>query len=129
MNVKIIRGDTVENFKPWGMEKKTFLMCMHLSQFAGFIIPFGGLILPIIMWQTNKDESQEIDKHGKVILNWVISSLIYIAISFVLTIIVIGVFGLFAVGILAVVFTIIGAIKANEGTLWHYPLSIKFFKV
>lgn len=119
----------MEDFKPWGMEKKVFLMLMHLSQFAGYIIPLAGLVLPIIMWATNKEESQEVDNHGKVILNWVISSLIYICISFVLTFILIGVIGLFAVAICGIVFTIIGAIKANEGKLWHYPLSIKFFKV
>ena len=119
----------MEEIRPWDMEKKTFLMLMHLSQFAGFILPFGGLILPIIMWATNKDKSQEIDDHGKVILNWVISSLIYIAISLVLTVVLVGAIGLFVVGICAIVFTIIGAIKANEGKLWVYPLSIKFFKI
>jgi len=30
-------------------------------------------------------------------------------------------------GALTVIFPIIGAMKCNEGTLWKYPLSIKFF--
>jgi uncharacterized Tic20 family protein len=119
----------MEEFKPWGMEKKTFLMLMHLSQLAGFVIPFGGLILPIVMWATNKDESKEIDNHGKVILNWVFSSLIYFSISFVLMFIFIGIIGLFAVGICTIIFAVLGGIKANDGILWQYPLSIKFFKV
>ena len=119
----------MEEFKPWGMELKSYLLLMHLSQLAGFIIPFGGLIVPIIMWATNKDQSREIDNHGKVILNWIISAMIYGAICFVLIFVVIGVFGLMALGLCGLIFAIIGAIKANEGTLWQYPLSIKFFKV
>ncbi|MFV0391752.1 MAG: DUF4870 domain-containing protein [Paludibacteraceae bacterium] len=27
-----------------------------------------------------------------------------------------------------IIFTIIGALKANDGVVWNYPLSIKFFK-
>ncbi|MBP1638338.1 MAG: hypothetical protein H6Q18_1127, partial [Bacteroidetes bacterium] len=30
-------------------------------------------------------------------------------------------------GILDLVFTIIGAVKANNGEVWNYPLSIRFF--
>lgn len=119
----------MEEFKPWGMELKSYLLLMHLSQLAGYIIPLAGLIMPIVMWATNKDDSKEIDNHGKVILNWIISALIYGVVCLILSIVVIGVFGFIALGICALVFTIVGAIKANEGTLWHYPLSIKFFKV
>lgn len=116
-------------FRPWGMEQKTFLLLMHLSQLANFVIPFGGLILPLVMWTTNKQESDEIDRHGKTILNWVFSAIIYTIICVVLSIIVIGAFGLIILGIVNLVFVVIGAIKANEGVLWTYPASIKFFKV
>lgn len=119
----------MEDFKPWGMELKAYLLLMHLSQFAGYIIPFGGLALPIIMWATNKDHSRDIDNHGKVILNWILSAMIYFVICFVLTFVFVGVIGFFVLGICSIIFTIIGAIKANDNVLWHYPLSIKFFKV
>ncbi|MFC3120619.1 DUF4870 domain-containing protein [Agaribacter flavus] len=117
-----------ENFKPWGMELKVYLMLMHLSTLAGFVIPFGGLILPIVMWVTNKENSKDIDEHGKVVMNWVISAIIYSIICTILTFILIGILGFIVLGICALVFAIIGAIKANDGILWHYPLSIKFFK-
>lgn len=118
-----------EESKPWGMEENSFLMMMHLSQLSGFIIPFAGLVLPIVMWATNKDKSEHIDQHGKVILNWMISAFIYAIISFVLMFVVVGFVTFFALVIIGLVFTIIGAIKANEGTLWAYPLSIKFFRI
>lgn len=119
----------MEDFKPWGMELKSYLLLMHLSQFAGYVIPMAGLVLPIVMWATNKDQSKDIDDHGKVILNWLFSALIYFALCFVLTFILVGVLGFIVLGICGLVFAIIGAIKANDGILWKYPLSIQFFKV
>lgn len=119
-----------EKIQPWGMEENTFLMLMHLSQLASFVIPLAGLVLPIVMWATNKDLSTKIDNHGKVIFNWMISSLIYLIISFILIFIVIGFIGIVAVAIMSIVFIIMGAVKANnDGQLWSYPLSIKFFTV
>jgi len=115
-------------FKPWGMELKAYLLLMHLSQLAGFVIPFAGLVVPIVMWATNKDQSDEIDQHGKTILNWMISAFIYFVVSTILVLVVVGLFLYIALGILAIVFAVIGAIKANDGIHWEYPLSIKFFK-
>ncbi|WGO98545.1 DUF4870 domain-containing protein [Saccharophagus degradans] len=116
-------------FKPWGMEENVFIMLMHLSQLTGFIIPFGGLILPIVMWATNKDQSENINKHGKVVLNWIISFNIYLVISLILIPLVIGIGLLFGICITSLVFIVIGAIKANNGELWPYPISIKIFKL
>jgi uncharacterized Tic20 family protein len=115
-------------FRPWGMEVNTFCMLMHLAQLAGFV-PFGGIILPIVMWATNKDKSPDVDKHGQIIINWIISKFIYAVIGGLL----IFVFGfgfivLAALGICSLIFIILGAIKANNGELYPYPLSINFFK-
>lgn len=117
------------NYKPWGMEENMFLLLMHLSILAGSLIPVAGIVLPIVMWATNKDESINIDNHGKVILNWMLSCLIYLVVSFILIVVYIGVLGIVALAILNLVFAVIGAVKAHDGVLWNYPLSIKFFKV
>jgi uncharacterized Tic20 family protein len=42
--------------------------------------------------------------------------------------VIVGILGVIAVGIMSVVFPIIGGIKANNGELWEYPLTIKFLK-
>ncbi|MFT4549432.1 MAG: putative Tic20 family protein [Verrucomicrobiales bacterium] len=99
-------------------------MFIHLSQ----LIPFAGLIIPIVLWQMKKDESPIIDRHGKMVTNWVISALIYGSILMVLTIIVIGALLMPVLGIAGVVFAIIGGIKANNGEFWQYPLSLKLIK-
>ena len=116
----------MEEFKPWGMEEKSFLLLMHLSQFSGIVIPGAGLFLPIVMWVTKGDQSENIDEHGKVIINWTISLIIYSIVSFVLVFVVIGIFSFIALMIMNLIFVIVGAVKAKKGELWRYPLSIKF---
>ena len=117
----------VVDARPWGMKLNEFNMLLHLSQFAGFIIPFAGLILPIVMWSTNKDEHPSVDVHGKNVLNWIISTIIYAIVGAILSIIFIGIFVLLALGICSLIFTIIGAVKASKGEVYEYPMSIKFF--
>ncbi len=129
MNMKL--SDMLENdpdFRPWNMELSSYCMLMHLSQFAGIIVPFGGIALPIIMWATNKDKSSIIDQHGKNILNWMISFYIYISISAILILLIVGIFALIALGLVAVIFAIIGAVKANNKEIFNYPLTIPFIK-
>ena len=124
-------SDILENdpdFRPWTMELSSYCMLMHLSQFAGIIVPFGGIALPIIMWATNKDKSSIIDQHGKNILNWMISFYIYVSISAILILLIVGIFALIALCLVAVIFAIIGAVKANNKEIFNYPLTIQFIK-
>lgn len=111
------------------MDSKTYSMLMHFSQFCTFILPLIGLAVPIVMWLIKRNDDPYIDEQGKVVANWVISALIYCVISSILTIIVIGVFMLIALIICSIIFTIMGAIRANDGVIKNYPLAIHFFKV
>ncbi len=109
-------------------EQKQMGMFLHLSQLLNIVLPPAGIVVPIILWQIKKDEMPALDAHGKMVVNWLISSLIYFVVSLVLIIVLIGILGLIALGIMSVVFPIIGGIKANNGELWEYPLTIKFLK-
>lgn len=109
-------------------EQKQIGMFVHLSQLLNLILPPAGIIVPIVLWQMKKEETPALDAHGKMVVNWLISSVIYFAVSAVLSIILIGFLGLIALGIMSLVFPIIGGIKANNGELWEYPLTIKFLK-
>ena len=101
---------------------------MHLSQFSGYVVPLAGLIVPIVLWQLKKAELPGIDAHGKVLVNWIISEILY-AIGFVILVfVVIGIPLLIVLGILGIIFPIVCAIKANNGEVWRYPLSIPFIK-
>jgi len=110
------------------MSAKSYCMLIHLSQLSSIVAPGLGFVMPLVMWVANKDKNEEIDQHGKVTLNWVISLVIYSIICGVLTLIFIGVIGFIVLALLNFLFAIIAAVKANNGELWRYPLSISFLK-
>ncbi|MEA3450557.1 MAG: DUF4870 domain-containing protein [Bacteroidota bacterium] len=112
----------------WGMDEKTFLTIMHISQFAGLAVPFGGFALPLVMWLTNKEKNSIIDEHGKNIINWIISATIYAIVGGILAFIIVGFVVLIAVAVACVVYPIIGAIRASKNEIWEYPLTIKFIQ-
>jgi len=111
-----------------GMKPDTYCMLLHLSQLLNFCAPPCGIVVPIVLWAIGKDKSPLVDWHGKNVLNWIISSYIYLLISGVLCFLLIGILLVLAVLILMIVLPIIGAVKANEGTVWKYPLCIPLFK-
>lgn len=103
-------------------------MWLHLSSLAGLLVPFAGLIAPILIWQIKKTDFAVIDAHGKVVTNWIISSFIYGIVAIPLCFVIIGFFLIFGIMIANIIFAIIGGIKANQGILWRYPLTISFIK-
>jgi hypothetical protein len=109
-------------------EARQWAMFLHLSQLANNIVPPVGIIAPILIWQMKKDVLPEIDAHGKNAVNFMISMMIYLAVSVVLSFVLIGIPLLIAVGIIGIVFPIIAGIKANNGEVWNYPLTIRFIK-
>ncbi|MEQ8764615.1 MAG: DUF4870 domain-containing protein [Planctomycetota bacterium] len=108
-------------------QARQWALILHLSQFAGYIIPLAGMIAPIAIWQIKKDELPGIDQHGRIVTNWIISVFIYSIVCTILTLVFIGIIGFIVLGVLVVLFPIIGAIKANDGVAWRYPLSIRIF--
>ena len=104
-------------------------MFIHLSQFCGYLAPLAGFVVPIVLWQIKKDESDIIDKHGKIVANWILTELIYGLVFGLLCLILIGIPLIITLAVLSIVFPIIGGIKANGGEVWPYPLSITFFRL
>ncbi len=114
---------------PEDKQIRTWAMAIHLSQFANFVFPFAGFVAPIVIWQVQKDKMPQLDEHGKIVANWLISSVIYVVLALILTFVLVGIPLLFLLGAFAVVYPIIGAIKASNGEAWSYPGSIKFFRL
>jgi uncharacterized Tic20 family protein len=63
---------------------------LHLSFFAGYAVPVFGLVAPIIIWQVKKDELPGIDCHGKNMVNWLFSLVIYTLVCVLLLFIVLA---------------------------------------
>ena len=109
-------------------ESRQWSMFLHLSVLTTYIVPLAGLVAPIVIWQMKKNDSPKLDTHGKIVVNWVLSMILYMIVSVVLSFVIIGLPMLLALVVLNIVFPIIGGIKANNGETWRYPLSIRFMK-
>ncbi len=103
------------------------IVLTHLSQLLTFITGFGGLIVPLIIWSTQRDNVYKMDEQGKHIVNFQISMLIYSLICIPLILALgLGVLGLIILCIVSFIYPIINAIKASHGETPRYPLSLNF---
>ena len=102
-----------------GIDEKSFAVLMHASQFL------TSFILPLIMWLLFREKSKLTDQTGKNILNFQLSYMIY---CLVLCLTCVGIALVSVIGILVVIFIIIAIIKAINGEVWEYPLTIRFLK-
>ena len=112
----------------------------HLSAAAGLVgVPCGNILGPLIIWALKRNESLGVDAHGKESLNFhlswtlyaVASSIITTALMFVLIGFLIWPFLILALIIgwfTMVVLVIIASVKASNGELYRYPLTIRFLK-
>lgn len=115
-------------------EERTWALIGHLSAFSAFISGIGCIIGPLIVWLVKRETLPFAADQAKEALNFNIT----VAIAGVaLWIVTIGTFFIGALltvplGLLLfvgwVVFTVIAAIKANEGVAWRYPFTLRLVK-
>jgi len=116
----------VGSAKPSG--DRTWAILVHLSAFAGLLLPLlGNILAPLVIWLL-KREDPLVDLHGKEALNFNISIAIYSVICFILIFVLIGIplsIGLFFFWLIVV---IVAAVRAGNGQNPGYPLAIRFFR-
>lgn len=110
-------------------EDNQLIMLTHLSQLLDLVTGFGGLIVPLVIWLTQKDKVAGMDMHGKMVINFQISILIYSLLSVPLILLFgLGLLALVAIGLIALIFPVLNAIKVSNGEMPYYPLTIEFLK-
>lgn len=108
-------------------EDRQLLVITHLSQLVTLVTGFGSLIVPLIIWATQKEKVSQMDAHGKNIINFQLSLIVYFIICIPLILLFgLGLLGFIALGIAAIIFPVINAIKASNGETPSYPLSFDF---
>jgi uncharacterized Tic20 family protein len=124
MNTSVPQGSTPTASTT--KDERTWAMLCHLSTLAGFVIPFGNIIGPLVMWTIKKDEFPLVEDQGKEALNFQISMTIYIIASIILILLLVGIPLLIGLGLFDLIVTVIAAINANDGAKYRYPLCIRF---
>jgi uncharacterized Tic20 family protein len=96
----------------------------HLSTFAGLIVPFGSVIGPLAVWLTRRHRAPFIDQAGREALNFGITIAIYGTVVLVATLMLVGI-PFLIVGVVAwVVLASLAAVKASQGQIYRYPLTL-----
>lgn len=120
-------------------EERTWGMFAHLAALLGGLLSswLGGVgvfIGPLVVWLVKKDTMPFVDDQGKEALNFNITIAIGALILIIISIITLGIGLLLTIplgvllGIYWLVFTIIAAIKANEGVAYRYPFTLRLIK-
>ncbi|HWA84891.1 MAG TPA: DUF4870 domain-containing protein [Opitutus sp.] len=99
---------------------KIWSILSHLSWFLG--VPF---LLPLIVYLAMRRDSDYVAANAREALNFHISIAIYALCCVPLVFIAIGVPLILVIGFGSLVLAIIAAIKASEGTCYHYPLTLR----
>lgn len=110
-------------------EDKQLLMLTHLSQLLDLVTGVGGLIVPLVIWLTQKDKVIGMDTHGKMIINFQFSMILYSIIAVPL----IFLFGLglliyIVIGLMVLILPILNAIRVSNNQIPSYPLTIQFLR-
>lgn len=103
-------------------------MAMHLLAFSGMVFPFGNLLGPLVLWLMKREESVFLDFHGREVLNFQISLVIWYAVSGILAFILVGFVLMAILALMSIIWTIMGALRASSGEYYHYPITIRFLK-
>ena len=108
-------------------EDRNLLVITHLSQYLDFVTGFGGLVVPLVIWLTTKDSVIGMDEHGKSVINFQLTLLLYLVIGIPgILLFGLGILLLMFAGILSIVMPAVNAIKASNGELSSYFGTIRF---
>jgi uncharacterized Tic20 family protein len=121
-------------------EERQMAMFAHLSALLGGIVTagwagsIGCFIGPLVIWLMKKDTMPFVDDQAKEALNFNISVAIIFFVLWILTFMTLGI-GIvltgplmILVGVAWLVFTIIAAMKANQGERYRYPFTLRLVK-
>lgn len=109
-------------------DDRTWGLLAHLLALAGYAVGFGHIIAPLVIYLVKKDTSPYVAQEAKESLNFQITMTIGWVVGAILLVVLVGIVVLIIVGLCALIFPIIGAIKANEGSGYRYPFAIRLVK-
>ncbi len=122
-------GDASASMSGPSEEARKWGMIVHLAALVGLLGNGIGLLLgPLAVWLMKREEDPFIDANGKEAVNFQITMLLAMVVSGFLIIILIGIPMLILFGLIAVVLPILGGLKAKEGEVYRYPMTIRFIK-
>ena len=85
---------------------------------------FSLLLVPILIWVLKRDEGGATEQGLRDVMNYGISYTIYLTVSGLLMIVLIGFVTTPILGLMLIIFSIYGAVKAAKGERWVPPFTL-----
>ena len=108
-------------------QERLWAMLSHLLSFVAAYL-FLGFVAPLIVLLVFGPRSAFVRANAVESLNFNLSWLLYGIIGVILALVLIGFVILIVLGIAYVVLVIIASVKANNGEVYRYPVTIRFVR-
>jgi len=102
-------------------DEKQWAMIAHLSAMLLYFTVIGGVIVPLVIWQSKKDTSPFVADQAKETLNFQITMLLALCAAGILVWALVGIPLLLGLLLFHFIITIVAAVKSGEGVLYRYP--------
>jgi len=110
--------------------ERKWMLLLHGTPFFGLIIPFASILFPLFLWIHKANDNKVYDQHGRAVVNFHSSILLYFICSLLLFFAFPG-YNFFITGtvvVFSIVTTLYNISRALQTTSFRYPLSIPFLK-
>jgi uncharacterized Tic20 family protein len=117
-----------ESHSPANKDDNMLGVVCHLLSFAGFAVPFGNILGPLVLWLVKRAESPFLDAVGKEVVNFNISWSIYMLVAAFSILALVGIVLFPLVALAWLILVILGAVNASNGKFHRYPLTIRLIR-
>lgn len=114
--------------------ERFWTMLVHLTALSGYFSFAGFFLGPVVVWLAQRDRFPAVTSHFHEAINFQLSMLLYAIVLTIVCILTLGLGFLIAwpfyliIAILDLIFPILAAVRASEGQLYRYPLSIRMVR-
>ncbi len=115
--------DTAIKYEVSG-DDRTWGILVHAAAFVGFVVPFGNVLAPLLIWAIKKDESRFVDENGKEAVNFQITWTALLFLSALSVLVVVGFVLLPVVALAWLILVVIAILRASDEQVYDYPLTL-----
>ena len=109
-------------------EEKNWAVFAHLAALSGYLVPFGWIVGPLVIYLIKKELMPFAAGEAKSALNFQITMAIAAVICIPLILVCIGIPLLILIALFDLVFIIVAAVRASDGMPYKYPIAFPFIR-
>ena len=92
------------------------------------IVPGIGILGPLVIYLVKKNESPFVRDNALESLNFQLTIILLYILAGILVLALIGIFLFWVIGIMNAVLVIVATVRASEGQVYRYPVSLRLVK-